>query len=289
MEKPPTGNFGEAEYWNGPAGLRWVHYQEQLDRAYDAFARAVLAAARLQVGQRVLDVGCGCGVTTLAAAVAVGAGGAVTGIDVAVAMLERARARAAAQGLAPGAVTFVAGDAAQHPFATPFDVVLSRFGVMFFQEPVAAFRHLCGALRPGGRLAFICWRSLDENPWATIPLAAVRGAVSAPPASAPAPGAPGPFAFADRDHVERLLGEAGFEAIDVQPFEAPVVLSDGGVDAAVDLISHIGPAARLLAEVPSAARAAARAAIAEALRPHSVAGGPVQLVGAAWLVTARAP
>jgi SAM-dependent methyltransferase len=303
MEDTITGGAAphsptQAEYWSGPAGLRWVTYQERLDRAFEPFARAVLDAAALTPGERVLDVGCGCGSTTLQAAALVGAGGRVTGIDLSVPMLERAAERARDRGMDLARFELINADAGRHRFATAFDVVLSRFGVMFFDHPAAALNHLgAAALRPDGRLAFICWRRLEENPWMMVPLTAVHQAFGLPaPELAAPPSGPGPFAFSHRGRVERLLRAAGFADVDVRPFDAVVTLSTGGLDQAVELSAHIGPAGRLLAEAAPEARVAGRQAVAAALGKHARAAcgegsdeGAVELPGATWIVTAGWP
>jgi SAM-dependent methyltransferase len=269
------------QYWNGPAGLRWVTAQEQLDRLLAPFQEALLAHARPAPGERAVDVGCGCGATTLAVAAAVAPGGAALGLDVSAPMLARARERAV--GLA--AATFVEADAATHRLDPPADLLVSRFGVMFFADPGAAIANLLRLLQPGGRLAFVCWRALEENPWASIPFAAASGALGvAAPLDAEGPG---PFAFADAARVRRLLQAAGFEAITVDPVDREMVLGSD-LEEAVTFASFGGPTARLLAGVDEASRARAEGAVREALAPHARAGG-VALGGAAWLVGARRP
>jgi SAM-dependent methyltransferase len=278
-----TPAMWEREYWNGVAGERWSRFQAEIDRALEPFTRALLESAALRPGEHVLDVGCGCGDTTLGAASQVGPGGSATGIDLSTAMLARARERA---GAVPE-IRFVCGDASASAFDRRFDACLSRFGVMFFLDPVAAFRHLREALRPAGRMAFVCWRGLDENPWITIPLRAAAQAAGRAPEE-PSPGAPGPFAFADRARVEAILGDAGFSAVDVRAFDAEVVVSTTGLDDAVTLAAQMGPAGRFLAEISPEARETGVRAIAGALHPH-LREGAVRLGGATWVVTARAP
>jgi SAM-dependent methyltransferase len=274
------------EYWEGPAAERWVTYEARLDRAFEPFARELLRAAELRSGEQVLDVGCGCGTTTLAAAREVAPGGSATGLDLSIAMLARARARAEADGI-PNA-RFVRGDAGTFALDRRFDAWISRFGVMFFLDPAAAFGHLREALLPGGRVAFVCWRRLDENPWATVPLDAALQATQRPRPEPPAPGAPGPFAFGDRACLERVLSEAGLAAIDVRALDADVLLSTTGLEDAVAFSAHAGPAGRLVAEVPQEARPGVDRAIAEALSRH-LHEGQVRLGAATWIVTARAP
>jgi ubiquinone/menaquinone biosynthesis C-methylase UbiE len=177
-------NDAQIEFWNGPGGSRWVKEQEELDRSLAPFAQALFARAALTSGERVVDVGCGCGVTSLAASALVGAAGSVLGVDVSAPMLARAKERA--DGL-PN-VSFELSDATTHGFARSFDAVVSRFGVMFFANPVAAFANLRSALRPGGRVVFIAWRSAPENPWVRIPGEAASAHV--PPLPRPGPDDP---------------------------------------------------------------------------------------------------
>ncbi len=273
----------EADYWNGAASERWVKHQPQFDHAFEPFAGVLVKAAALRSGEQVLDVGCGCGTTTLTAARQVGPGGSATGLDLSNPMLARARARA--DGL-PN-VRFICGDAGTHAFDRRFDVCVSRFGVMFFVDPVAAFCHLRHALGPGGRLAFVCWRCMEENPWMMIPFEAVLKAAQRAPE--PSSQGVGPFAFGERARVESVLADAGFATIDVQAFEADVLFSRAGLDDAVTFSAHAGPAGRLLAEVPEQVRIAGIQAIADALARHLAEDGEVRLGGAAWVVTARAP
>jgi SAM-dependent methyltransferase len=275
----PT-NADQVAYWNGPAGERWSREQAVLDRAFEVLSRRLLDRASLRPGERVLDVGCGCGTTTLAAADAVGAAGAVLGIDVSVPMLARARERSAGR----PHISYLESDASTGAYEPTFDVVLSRFGVMFFRDPVAAFANLRGALRPSGRLAFICWRPVAENEWARVPREAALQHV--PPEPPQGPEEPGPFSFGDRARVERILSSAGFTSIECVPVDEKVLLSDEGVDGAVEFGMSAGPTARLLREAPDDVKSRVRIALATALRPY-LAGSRIVLGGATWLVHAR--
>jgi len=281
METPAAAPAPDPiQYWNGPAGARWVATQVQMDGLLAPFGEAMLARARPAPGERVVDVGCGCGATTLAVAAAVGPGGAVVGLDVSAPMLARARERAA--GLA--AATFVEADATTFRLSPPADLLVSRFGVMFFADPAAALANLHGLLRPGGRLAFVCWRALAENAWAAVPFAAARAALDAPAGPLDAEG-PGPFAFADVARVRRLLEAAGFEAVTADRIDRDVLLGEG-LDEAVAFAFLGGPAARLVVGADAEARGRAERAVREALAAHASAGRVV-LPSAAWLVEAR--
>lgn len=269
-------------YWNGPGGAHWVAQQAHTDVQLAPITEAVLATAAAASGERVLDIGCGCGTTTLLLADAVGEGGHVTGLDVSEPMLHWARRRSGAR----KNLDWVLADAASRAFApASHDLLFSRFGVMFFGDPVAAFANLRMALRPAGRLVFVCWRAFDENPWMRIPLHAVYAA-GIPRMPKPGPDDPGPYAFADPDRVRRVLAGAGWPAPAIAPVDVMLdVGAGGGLDRAVDQVTHIGAASRALREAPEDTRPAAIAAIREALARYQH-GNSVALAGAVWVVTA---
>jgi SAM-dependent methyltransferase len=269
----------QTEYWNGAVGQAWAAEQDRIDRSLRPLGDEVLAAARVQPGERVLDVGCGCGETTLALSRAVGEGGEVVGVDLSEPMLARARARAQAGKHANA--RFVMADATRFAEPRPFDVLFSRFGVMFFPDPPAAFANLARALRPGGRLAVLCWRAAAENPWSSVPLEAVLTVLPRP--EPPPPGAPGPFSLAEAEHVRSLLGGAGFANIDLSARDVP--MSTGALEDATDYALAIGPAARLAAAAPRELQARVRGPVREALRPYQKAG-VVTFPAAVWVVTA---
>jgi SAM-dependent methyltransferase len=270
-----------------------------LDRVVGPLGEIALTAAALTPGERVLDVGCGCGDTSIDIASRVGPTGAVLGVDVSGPMLARARERlATGDASARAPVDFVLADASTHtlPIAA-FDVLFSRFGVMFFDDPAGAFANLAQAIRPGGRLAFVCWRPQGENPWTSLPLAAITPiafAGAAPPK--PPAGAPGPFAFADPAHVTRLLTQAGFADVRTTPADRDVPLGPCGkgttLDEVVAYVEEIGPAARLMAKLDPAKRNEARAALSAAISalPQRGADDASRWLGAAvWIVTATKP
>jgi SAM-dependent methyltransferase len=277
-----SDNHEQLEYWNGAGGLRWTTHQEALDRMVRPFGLAAMERLGLRAGEHVLDVGCGCGDTLLALSERVGERGSVTGIDLSTEMLGRARERI------PRA-TLIAGDASEQRFERRFDALFSRFGVMFFADPVGAFSHLRALLvdPPAGRMAFVCWRAQAENTWASLPAAAVRAALPAAPVGVMdrATG-PGPFALADADYVKSVLSAAGFSQVEVAAFDAEVELSTTGLEEAARFSITAGPAARLLAQATPEDKARAAAAVAKALAPHEQ-NGRVALHGRAWTVLAR--
>lgn len=281
-----AGNQRQIDDWNGPVGSRWLAYNDWLDERTAAYGDAAFAAAAPQAGEAVLDVGCGAGATSLALARAVGAGGSVIGVDVSEPLLGRARERAQACGLP---VEFRLADASAPLFAPRrFDLLFSRFGVMFFDDPVAAFAELRKTLRPGGRIAFACWQEPAKNDWYLLPLKAVAGIVAPEPVDT---NAPGPFAFSDPRRVERILGEAGFAQVELQAFEAPFYHGRGETreamaEDALQQVFRVGPIQRLLAAQDEQLRERATVAIRAALA--ELAGGQgIAVNGATWTVRAR--
>ena len=276
-------NRDQAEHWNsGEQVARWVANQAQYDRMLAPFGDLVLAAAALQPGDLVLDVGCGCGSTTLAAARAVGHGTAV-GVDLSVPMLAQARANAASAGLRN--VIFDEGDAQVHRFGRTFDVVVSRFGVMFFADPAAAFANLRDATRPGGRLAFACWQPLDANEWLTVTQAALAEHV--PPPDPAEPGAPGMFSLAEPARIRQVLGEAGWREATVAPSEAPMLVGGGSLEDAVAFVATGWLARSMLDGADAVTQDRAIGSVRDAFAGRSGPDG-VRLGAAVWLVQASA-
>lgn len=274
-------NEKQIEQWSGPTGQRWAAYQTKMDEALRPLGDAAIVAASPQPGEHVLDLGCGCGDSTLELARLVGSEGRVTGIDLSAPMLAVARARTAAL----SQVTLVEADAARAALPR-VDVVYSRFGVMFFDDPPAAFAHVRAAMRTGGRLAFVCWRSPPENEWVKVPLEGITPHLL--PAPAPDPHAPGPFAFSSRARIEQILGDAGFSDINVEGLDTLVQwTTSSDLEVGVDLLSRMGPASRKLNDVDDDVRARAVEGIREALRPYQDDRG-LALGAATWVVTARA-
>jgi SAM-dependent methyltransferase len=278
-----AGNMAQADYWNGAAGQRWRDRQDHQDEVLKPVSERLIAVADPKPRERVIDVGCGCGATTIDFARRVAPGGEVLGLDISEPMLARARERAKPDLPA----RFVLADATVHQTPNWADLVVSRFGVMFFADPALSFTNIRRSLRPGGRLAFACWREARQNPWMIAPLRAA--AKHAPPLPEMGPEDPGPFAFADQARVRRILSEAGYADIVVAPHDLDLDIAIGrGLDSAVEGALAIGPTSRILDGQSEAVRVAAAADIRAALAARMV-GDSVPLGAAIWIVTARNP
>jgi len=249
-------NADQIAYWNGPGGEHWTERQPLQDILLAPISQILIDSAAANSGERIVDVGCGCGSTSIALAQAVAPSG------------------------------FVLADATVHPFdPASFDLLVSRFGVMFFAEPALSFANLRRALKPAGRLAFACWREPRENPMLMTPLQAAYKHV--PKLPQPGPEDPGPFSFASEERVRRILREAGFVDVAIVPRNLSLDIAIGrGLEAAVQGAIEIGPASRALHDHPEDVRAAAKESIREALKPF-VRGETVPLPAAIWIVTAR--
>jgi SAM-dependent methyltransferase len=277
-------NAEQIEYWNEKSGPKWVAHQERLDAQIGAIGEEVMARAKIQPRERVVDVGCGCGHTTLQLAERVGSRGRVLAVDISGVMLSRARERAAAAGVTH--VDFLLADAQTASFPRNFDLVFSRFGVMFFADPVTAFANLRRALAPGGRLAFACWQSLERNPWMAVPLGTAAKLVSLPPP--PPPGAPGPMALADPERVARILDQAGFRDVSLEAFETKLRVAGGGgvEEAAAFLLEGVGPTSQAMREASAHDLERVSRAVRAALEPYLTPRG-VELGASVWIATAN--
>jgi SAM-dependent methyltransferase len=278
-------NRQQIDEWNGALGQTWARFQDDIERVVAPLGDATLVAADPRAGERVIDVGCGCGITTIELARRVGASGRVLGVDVSRPMLEVARRRAAELGLAQ--LDFEEGDAARAALPAGVDLLYSRFGVMFFDDPGAALAHLRAALRPGGRAVMLAWRTPRDNPWAMAPLVAARAALGVVPEPMD-PNAPGPFAFADDARVRGLLAQAGFVDVSLERRDVRLDLGES-VGEAAERALRVGPTARLLREAGPAHAPAVRAAVEAALAPYADADGAVRLPGSGWIMRARSP
>ena len=276
-------NADQIAYWNGPGGQRWASRQTAQDILLAPVAEILIDRARPQAGERIIDVGCGSGATSIAFARKVAPSGHVFGVDVSGPMLERAR-HSAPKDLP---VEFTLADATIYPFVpASFDLLASRFGVMFFADPAKSFANMRKALRPSGRLTFACWREPKENPFFMAPLQAVYKHVPKLPPQGPED--PGPFAFASEARVNLILSAAGFTGIAMEPCDLALDVALGrGLEAAVQSAFEIGPASRALEGHPPEVRAAATNSVREVLATF-VKGDTVPLPASIWIVTARA-
>ncbi|KWT61636.1 methyltransferase [Streptomyces albus subsp. albus] len=280
---PDVVNTEQAQAWNGPEGTHWARHQDRWNAVNGGFNVPLLDAARITGDGRVLDLGCGSGQTTRLAALRAPRGHA-SGLDLSGPMLAEARARAAREGV--GNVSFVQGDAQAYGFeAGAFDAAISRYGVMFYADPVAAFGNIGRALRPGGRLAFVCPADAALNEWVAA-MASLRGLV--PVGDFGRPGLPGMFSFAAPDRIREVLTAAGFTNIAVRQVEAYGEWGHGAADAA-EFVLGTGPGRHLMEQATEPTRTQVRRTLTEHLRAHEAADGTVRLLSTSWLVTADRP
>ncbi|MGV9555289.1 class I SAM-dependent methyltransferase [Streptomyces sp. NPDC003522] len=280
---PDIVNTEQAQAWNGPEGSHWARHQDRWNSVNEGFDEPLLDAAGISGSHRVLDLGCGSGQTTRLAALGAPRGHAL-GLDLSGPMLAEARARAEREGIAN--VSFVQGDTQVHPFEEgSFDVAVSRYGVMFFADPVAAFGNVGRALRPGGRLAFVCPADAALNGWVAA-MASLHGFL--PVGDFGRPGLPGMFSLAAPDRIREVLAAAGFTGIGIDRAESYGTWGDGAEDAAAFLLGT-GPGRHLMGQADAAGRSGARRALTDRLRAHEAADGTVRLLSTSWLVTADRP
>ncbi|WP_225826504.1 class I SAM-dependent methyltransferase [Streptomyces naphthomycinicus] len=280
---PDVVNTEQAQAWNGPEGSHWARHQDRWNAVNEGFDKPLLDAAGITTAHRVLDLGCGSGQTTRLAALRAPRGHAL-GLDLSGPMLAEARARARQEDIANA--SFAQGDAQVHPFEeAAFDAVISRYGVMFFADPVAAFANVGRALTPGGRLAFVCPADAALNGWVTA-MTSLRDIL--PVGDFGRPGLPGMFSLADPDRIRDVLTAAGFTGIAAGKAEAYGTWGRGAEDAAGFLLGT-GPGRHLMEQTDESGRARARRALTDHLRAHEAADGTVRLLSTSWLVTADRP
>lgn len=272
------GNAGQAENWNGHDGDNWASNADRFDRSVAGYHRVLVKSAEVGPTDDVVDVGCGNGETTRAAAREAAQGSAL-GVDLSSQMVAVARRRAAEQALAN--VRFEVADAQVHPFVVASaDLVISRFGAMFFADPVAAFTNIDRALRPGGRLCMVVWQGRARQEWT---LEILRSLSAGRPLPEPPPDAPGPFTFAEPRRIEAVLGAAGFEEVAVEAVETPLMF---GADESDAFSFMIGIGGWMLDDLDEARREHARSALRASVASHLGPDG-VTYRSAAWLVTGR--
>lgn len=277
-----TANADQIAYWNGAPGEKWVKNQAVMDASLASATAGLFSLAAIKPGERILDIGCGSGQTSLMAADAVGDGGQVTGVDVSRQLLTLARQRSGDR----ANVRFVEADAATFGFEPDRDLLMSRFGVMFFDDPAAAFANLRTAAKPGGRLAFICWRSVAENEYAAMPFQIAKPLMpDLPPAD---PYAPGPFALADTGRLRSILTAAGWSDIAISKHDGLMPMGSTPEQAGIQATS-LGPTARALARLGDAdLNARVLAAVTDAFRGYPRTEGVIHCKIACWLVGAKA-
>ncbi|MET7516406.1 methyltransferase domain-containing protein [Streptomyces sp. NPDC005480] len=294
---PHIANVDQSQAWNGYEGEHWARNQDRWDAVNEGFNQPLLDAAAVRPGERVLDIGCGAGSTTRLAARHAGPDGRALGVDLSGPMLARAEESARQEGAAGAG--FERGDAQIHPFpAGAFDVAISRFGVMFFADPVAAFGNIRRALRPGGRLAFICAAEPERNDWLRA-VAGLRGILPVGDFGAPggqeASRSPGMFSLADPDATRGVLSDAGFAGIEVRPVEAYGLWGRDAGDAAAFLLGS-GPGRHLTQQVGSDIRELAHRTLTNTLNAYEHVsdggagrGSEVRMKSVGFLVTAHNP
>ncbi|MFC4313526.1 class I SAM-dependent methyltransferase [Steroidobacter flavus] len=280
MSETREVNQDQVALWNEASGRTWVEMQQVLDRMLAPFEVPLLDAAFPGQGGQVLDIGCGAGATTLAMAQRLGASGRCVGADISEPLLTAAKARAAAEGI--NTAMFVQADAQTHAFDPhSFDAVISRFGVMFFDDSEAAFKNIRRAVRPGGKLAFVAWRSPAQNPFMTTAKRAAEPLLTNMPA--PDPNAPGQFAFADGDRVRRILEASGWSDITLERLDVEGTADEAELLAYVTKLGPVGLALREMND--ETLRARVTEVVHAAFRPY-IKNGVARFGMATWRVTA---
>ena len=274
----------ERDFWDRRAAA-WERRAEAVNSFSDAYGVPAMDALRLEDGERVLEIGCGPGTTAIELADRVAPTGEVVGVDISSAMIAAATRRAAGSGVSN--VRFEVADAETRPLGSSFDAVYSRFGVMFFTDPTAAFANIASALRPGGRLGCTVWAGLADNPWMFVPTLAA-GPVLHAELTIPGPDEPGPFSLADPERVTNVLDAAGFVDIQIDPVEGSRVIPAATADEDVRTLLEVGPLGEAYDAADDATRQAAVDAVVSAIEPYRVDEGWC-LPGSALILTAHRP
>ena len=284
MSEISIANLDQREFWNEQKGDLWVRLQPRIDAMLAPFGEKAIATLGPGPGDSVLEIGCGTGATTLALAGRIGPTGRILAADISRPMLRTAVARTA--GTRAPEIAFVEADAQVHDFAPGgFDTAYSRFGVMFFADPVAAFRNILSALRPGGRLAYVCWADRADNPWVRVTAGAARQYLELP--APPPDDLPGQFSMANGDRVRAILRDAGWTDVTLERFDIEHSIGTDVADAA-SFACQMGPMAEPFAQADEATKRNVTNAIKNALEPHAGPDG-VRLGFSTWIVSATRP
>jgi len=269
-----------AAVWNGVSGRAWVDEQALLDRAYEPIEQLLVEAVAATGARKVLDIGCGSGATTLAVASSLGSRGQATGVDISEPLISVARTRAQREA---SPAQFIRADAQTHPFQpASFDLMISRFGVMFFDDPAAAFANLRRAASPGGALRLVVFRSIAENPFmTTAERAAAPLLTGLPPRK---PNAPGQFAFADAERVRRILEESGWSGVEFAPLDIACTIPAADLER---FFTRLGPLGQVLRDADEATRQRVIREVRAAFAPY-LRDGEVRFTAACWMISARA-
>jgi SAM-dependent methyltransferase len=280
QEMMMAANEEQVRLWNGTSAQAWVEAQPVLDRMFKPLTDVLIAELPQRWAGQVLDIGCGTGDTTLAIARVLGPGSRCVGVDISEPLIAAARDRAAHEGIA---ANYIRADAQTYGFEpASFDALVSRFGVMFFDDPLAAFANLRRAARRQAILRLIAWRGPAENPFMTT--AERAAAPLLPDIPARQPDAPGQFAFADRERVGSLLEKGGWTDIDIQPVDVTCTLAEKEL---VRYIARFGPLGRALPGTDEDTRARIVETVRAAFDPY-VHGAEVSFTAACWMVCGRA-
>ncbi|GAB7536210.1 class I SAM-dependent methyltransferase [Burkholderia sp. 3C] len=280
MDDTPAADNAQAALWNGSAARAWIAGQTMLDGMFEPFEALLVDAIDAGAKRRVLDIGCGTGATTLAAARRLGADGEAVGVDISAPMIEVARRRA---GQLDAAARFIAADAQTHRFEpASFDLIMSRFGVMFFDDPLFAFTNVRRAAKDGAELRCIAWRSAADNPFMTV--AERAAAPFLPNLPARRPDGPGQFSFADSHRVASMLERSGWTQIDIRAIDVDCVLPETEL---VDYFSRVGPVGMLLQQTSEPIRSQVVKSVRAAFDPY-VQESEVRYTAACWMLGARA-
>lgn len=279
-------NSGMRNFWNNAGGRMWVDYQRIIETSMEPFSQKLMDVLNITEGERVLDIGCGCGDTTTKIAQRVGDNVDVVGVDISEIIIAAAKKNVAIKSLCN--IRFECVDAQTHKFEDGyFNVIFSRLGVMFFEDPIAAFKNIKKSLVSGGRMAFICWQPVKKIEWISVPLEVVDNYVSLPESSPS--DEPGGFSFGDASRVMNILNAAGYVDIVIERFNIDINIGSD-IDDAIAYLTHIGPAGTVLnnSDIDSETQARFTKELGLTLESFKTCHG-VEIGAATWIVTARNP